>query len=687
MNNLTDKQLKYKMIKASMIIMCSLLVLIFSGIVHADSNQPTQQYNKIYLNPFYRENLTSNTNYTYTVEISPPDRISKVNSVIISFNSQINGQSQNFTLLVNNQSCNNPNFYIATAFSTTGNTQFYFDCSNIITKSGNYTIKLRSTVNTGVINGWIDLTYMNNPNGNLQLSGTEYSPNDAGTIFTQLKDSYGNPVQNGNCYVDIYYPLTNGTHPYIIQDAPMIQAIGDDGLYYYDLTIPNQLGVYMLSAKCSYSYNYQWIYPFSENTLYPVRQSITGTWSGSEVSLNNPEDGIYDTCNSGTNCVANYTFNISSYGKFNNITNINLYWLGETTKVSTITFKYYNGTTFVNLPNTITTVATGSVTQPSGIDSLQTNSIPLNAIRNNDTIIIQVSEVTGSTHSYYGNWLGLSILTNYGTIQDVKGSSEMHVTNIPNATVSLSNSQIPLLVWNFTNRNLTYYQNFSSPQQDLTNYTLISQYINSSGNDVKLNITSLLNSMNNKLDNITSLFSTISSNVWSYINRTLSSFSFDNTDYTKIFSGIWNFTNRNLTYYPNMTVNINTTVLTVQNVTVITQNVTVQNVTVNVNNVSVITQNVTVNNVTVNVNNYTINTQNVTVNNVSVNVNNYTLNIQNVSVNNYTINVNNVTVTQNNYTINVTTQNVIVNNVSIDYNIISDYVWNNTGRYVHGVLI
>lgn len=81
-----------------------LIICIFCVIVLAENNQPTQQFNKIYLNPFYRESLALNTNYTYTVTINPPDKITSVLSAIISFNAQINGQSQNFTLWVNGKS-------------------------------------------------------------------------------------------------------------------------------------------------------------------------------------------------------------------------------------------------------------------------------------------------------------------------------------------------------------------------------------------------------------------------------------------------------------------------------------------------------------------------------------------------------------------------------------------------------
>ena len=402
-----------------------LAVLVFSlciGFVSADA---TYQYAKVYASPFYRESMAANTNYTSTLGVNPPDGVSKVINAMIGFNAQINGQTQNFSLWVNGKTCNNPNYYIATAFSTTGNVQFSFDCSNVITVAGNYSLTMRSAVNTGVVSGWLDLAYQNKPKGSASVSGTEYRAGDPATIFVQLKDAEANPINNGSCYVDIYYPKNStGAHPYTVSDAPMLFASGDDGLYYYDIVAPDIPGVYMVSAKCAYAYNWQWIYPSSEFVYAPTRTAVTGTWTGATRNLNNPEDGVYDLCNSASNCVANYSFNLGQYGGLTNITGINLYWVGEATKTGTLTFSYWNGTTFVALPNTVSLIATGTVTQPSGVDQFQSNVLPVSANRSG-VVTIQVSENVGSTHAFYNNWLALAVLTMQGTIQEVKGNSEM----------------------------------------------------------------------------------------------------------------------------------------------------------------------------------------------------------------------------------------------------------------------
>jgi hypothetical protein len=474
-----------------------LFLFLFFSFTSVSALDNTQQYNKIFLNPFYRVSLNSNTNYTYNVTVNPPDKIGSVLNAIMSFNAQINGQTQSFSLWVNGNYCNPSSYSVATAFSTTGNVQFYFDCSDRIKKPGVYNVTLQSSVNTGAIVGWLDFTYTTNQSDyvgtvgtvdrvdnvssvdsvtsvdnvksvsrinepKMTVHGTEYSPGDPATMFVQLKDSYGNPVQNGVCYLDVWYPNNGTTHPYTIQDAPMLQALGDDGIYYYDMSAPSQLGVYMLSARCAYSYNWIWIYPELEFIYSPTRTPATGgsfgVWSGSTVNLNSRVDNVYDSCltsGSGT-CLANYTFNLSQYGAISNITSINMYYLGEATAARVLTMSYWNGTSMNALPNTLTYVATGSTTAPSGVDLTLTNVVPLSAIIGN-TVKLQFSVPFVGTGAVYNNWLSLALLTSSGTIQDVRGSSEMHITNIANITTSLVNQNIPFYVWNYTSRNLTYY--------------------------------------------------------------------------------------------------------------------------------------------------------------------------------------------------------------------------------------
>jgi hypothetical protein len=128
----------------------------------------------------------------------------------------------------------------------------------------------------------------------LTVHGTEYFPNDPATIFLQLNDNQGNPISNGLCYLDIYSPLSGGTHSALIQSAPMFQINSSNGLYYYDMFAPSTIGVYMLSAKCSYAYQTNMIYTDGINS--PVQTVLNGTYTGSTVNLISNKDGLYQKC-------------------------------------------------------------------------------------------------------------------------------------------------------------------------------------------------------------------------------------------------------------------------------------------------------------------------------------------------------------------------------------------------------
>ena len=83
-----------------------------------------------------------------------------------------------------------------------------------------------------------------------KVMGTDYTPGDNGKVFLQLVDG-NSSVNNAGCFLDLYYP--NNT--VMTRSSLMNYMSGSDGLYYYDLTIPQTIGVYMVSAKCFYNYN------------------------------------------------------------------------------------------------------------------------------------------------------------------------------------------------------------------------------------------------------------------------------------------------------------------------------------------------------------------------------------------------------------------------------------------------
>jgi hypothetical protein len=107
--------------KEKIIFFIALVYLLFSGTIllsnFVSATEPTQQSNHLYLNPFYRLAMANNQNYTYSIEVNPPDKISKVNSAIVSFDVYLT-PSVNFTLWANGKTCNTQFFYVSTTYGS-----------------------------------------------------------------------------------------------------------------------------------------------------------------------------------------------------------------------------------------------------------------------------------------------------------------------------------------------------------------------------------------------------------------------------------------------------------------------------------------------------------------------------------------------------------------------------------------
>lgn len=518
--------------------------------------QPTQQYNKIFLSPFYVENLVAGNTYNFTANINPPDKVSSIVTAIISFNAQINGQSQNFTLLVNNQSCVPSSYYIATAFSTTGNVQFSFDCSNRINVSGRYNITLKSAVNTGSISGWMDLTYQNNPKGTLDLFGTEYFVGQQGKLWLQLLDANRSYITSGVCYLDVYTP----TNTQYVEGAVMTNML-HDGIYYYDFNpIPETEGVYPAIAKCYYSVGTT--YHFGTTI-----QMINGTLDGGSLDNTQVLDGSYMLTTespAGVNPRRYWAeINFSNGGRICNtsellLSGILIDWTGRwNSNVGaddiTISIYNYSSSTWINLSNKIIGAGTGVKTVSNSLLTTNLTKAGLvNSTGSNLRLRFLDTNVTdtASTGMDY-DYLSVGCIELLSPVyEEVKGSSEMHISNPSswtlNITSTVNETNIANTVWNTTNRNLTYYP-------DNTNYSLISATIWNYSGTVSNNILSqFANSIWSIFNSTYNFISLITESVWTRANRNLTYYE-DVTNYTKINSElpyyVWNYSDKQLTQF------------------------------------------------------------------------------------------------------------------------------------------
>ncbi|MEM4245355.1 MAG: hypothetical protein QXR60_04095 [Candidatus Nanoarchaeia archaeon] len=587
---------------------CIFCLVLLSTPAFAEGIQPSVQYVKQYMSPFYRSSMASNTNYTYTFTLKSPDNIGTVRSAIINFDLWMT-PTVTFNLWVNNRECNNPTYTISTTYADAGRAIVTFDCTNIITKEGTYTAVLRPTLaNTGAVTAWVDVSYENAPIGKVEISGTEYDPEEPATVFVQLKDNQGQAISNGSCYLSIYAPLSNGSHNKILTNAPMI-GMADDGLYYYDLTAPSTLGVYMLSAQCSYSFLKYYLYS-EEDENAPLMGSLVGTWTGSGIDMM-LFDSTYIKCSSVSSggarrCEAYWVFNASDvYSK--NISVLNFYYAGESDSIPVITMQVWNYATanWDTLPNTLTLSGTAaSSTNPSGVDQFLSNAVNKNVsyyIGNASatypyTVWMRINAAYSNSFALFSNWINIDADFTFGIVQDVKGSGEMHVTNTsskcPSAMHVWNYSErnltwLPQLanltaqqVWEYGERNLTFYPKYSSSNltaQEVWEYvsrslTWFPYYANLTAEQVwsyeQRNLT---------YTPVTSTSNLTAEHVWEYAERNLTYYQmpvfpyYANLTATEVWEyaernltyyqptsnlsreDIWNYPSRNLTYYPDTT--------------------------------------------------------------------------------------------------------------------------------------
>lgn len=401
-----------------------LAFLLIAMPVFADS---TQQYNKLLLSPYYLTTLGNNVNTSFLVTINPPDNINNVLSAIVNFQTYSSGQTVNYTLWVNDKKCNTPDFLVSTTFSSSGIRYISFDCSNIITANGTYNVTLRpSGAVGGATSGWIDFTYMNRPKATAKIFGTEYVTGDHGKVWLQVTDANNNAVDNAQCYADIYTPA----NMQFLERVSMVFL--EDGVYYYDLTIPQETGVYPVVAVCYYVAT-QTTINASSGQIYTgtdVANNYNATWLINQIYWD------IDETNTGNprriEFRQNYT-NITQPILFNGFT---ISWTGiwNSQVNDNLVFWVYNfsSATWIELTNQVLDTGTGEVTVSNNV---QTDNLTRDGFLFNKTMVIMVNDTNSSdaTKSRARTDQLIIQLDSFSSPQWQKiiGSGEIHVQGDP----------------------------------------------------------------------------------------------------------------------------------------------------------------------------------------------------------------------------------------------------------------
>ena len=334
----------------------------------------------------------------------------------------------------------------------------------------------------------------------IKVFGTEYQVGDAGKIFLQLQEG-GIAINNAQCLATVYYP----NNSMFLNNAPLLYLNGSDGNYYFNQIIPNATGVFIVSAKCRFAVQSLSFYnpdefPFLNEIVNSTVES--GTTTGSFININQIDDGLYIkhlTTTIGATRVGNITleWNLSKSGQnLTNFSTIDIFYSGQSDKTNILLFRLFNWQTnqFDLLPNSLTYSASASSLAPSIIDDFVSNSISnLSYYASNQSMVrINIETTTiATTATMWHNWINIKISADISSIQDIKGSSEWHVTSHLIETQTLLETIIEYITDTIIPNLLTLI-GITTTNQEKLNETL----------DTLKQINQTLNQTNQKLDNI-----------------------------------------------------------------------------------------------------------------------------------------------------------------------------------------
>jgi hypothetical protein len=240
-------------------ILIPILILIFLAIPLVNPQSGTTQIlQSLEGNLKYIKLTEPDLIYSQRLLFSPPDGVSKITVVEII----LQGDFQEKTIIkarLNERYCE-PDHWETPSFPVAGY-KATFDCTSLSASDStiikDMTFDFSTSIPTTNVKGWYKINYYNDwklaeniakevKSPKMSIFGTDYYIGDYGKVWLQLLDANDKNVDNATCFLDVYYPFGNK----YIERAVM--NFLDEGIYYYDLIIPNIIGIYPTTALCYY---------------------------------------------------------------------------------------------------------------------------------------------------------------------------------------------------------------------------------------------------------------------------------------------------------------------------------------------------------------------------------------------------------------------------------------------------
>ena len=400
------------MVRIKLRIYIVVLVVLFTLL-----NTASAQLNEVSGPVGFFSSIAKYTFYSsdFTLEL-PTDSYITSAEIMISLDTSV---SNSIYVSVNGVYCNPDHWDIPAS------TQYkvVFDCSDVIKSSGTYTVRFYTTNDATNVKIDYKIIYGTQRRGVLSFFGTEYEVGDEATIFLQLMDENQEPINNATCLLDVYYP----DKTLWFKDAAMLYLEGSDGLYYYELIVPEQVGVYMLSVKCLYITSYT--YDYADDVTITDGIEVSGTYQDTWK-----DDGVYHVIEE----TVGASYRMDFYYDFWNVTvpdqynGMLIYWIGKWTSDEEPVFihlwDWCNNTWTGPLPNNITT-NTPTVSNFLPMDEYNVSCL----VSADGTVRLRFSDADPTEKIEQGQFMTdfvdvqLAYLT-YGSVQHIRGAGEMHVS-------------------------------------------------------------------------------------------------------------------------------------------------------------------------------------------------------------------------------------------------------------------
>ena len=413
------------------VILLSLFV-IQSANAQTDTTN-TQIIQTIQGNLAYIDITKPNNVYTQPIAFDPPDGLSK----IISAEIIIQGDFQANTIVsakIGDAYCE-PSRWTTPRYDTAGY-RMTFECTFLgLDKTKDIQFNFVTDLEAKNLKGWYKISYYNDwklPDEiagkilkpTMQMHGTEYDVGTFGKVWLQLLDSNGAAVNNGTCYVDVYYPYGS---LFITKACMMFLS---DGIYEYDFMVPNAVGVYPAVATCYYT----------TTTLTETADAgsiINGTnKANSYVSTQISDDTYWDIEEALVGGIRRVAFieNFTNLILPSQLTGVTVKWEGRWnggTDFLTIYIKNFTTNTWVALSNTIADTGAADAIITNSIDTSNASASGLLSSTNETRIMIADTTAADTTTSKVKtDYLAVEFVYLSGvTRTEIRGSSEIHATS------------------------------------------------------------------------------------------------------------------------------------------------------------------------------------------------------------------------------------------------------------------